>query len=195
MPLQDGGLWGGVSKRPYKHRPYDHPIRVKERAKRKALSKRNNARRSLAKTGDPRHPLWSMWNNIKARCLCPTNKLYPRYGGRGIRICERWLNSFPDFLQDVGERPSGTSLDRIDNNGNYEPGNVRWATPTQQSRNRRNIRLTPDLVAVVHSRSAAGETGKSIARDMGVTPTTISRILSGQVWADLHPGNGEQCDR
>jgi hypothetical protein len=70
------------------------------------------------------------------RCTSPDHKSYAQYGGRGITICDRWRNDFLDFLADVGERPAGTTLDRIDPDGNYEPGNCRWATPLQQRHNR-----------------------------------------------------------
>lgn len=74
---------------------------------------------------------------MKGRCYTPTDAKFQHYGGRGITVCERWLNSFENFLSDMGERPPGLTLDRIDTNGNYEPGNCRWATPLVQSRNRR----------------------------------------------------------
>lgn len=85
---------------------------------------------------------WQILHQIKARCTNPKNSAYPRYGGRGIKVCQRWLDSYDDFLADVGKRPSRAhTLDRINNNGNYEPGNVRWATYAQQGANKRNVKL------------------------------------------------------
>jgi hypothetical protein len=78
---------------------------------------------------------------MKDRCLNPGQKHYPHYGGRGITVCDRWKLDFLPFLADVGERPSPRhSLDRINVDGNYEPGNVRWATQAQQARNKRDNR-------------------------------------------------------
>lgn len=82
-------------------------------------------------------PTYSSWAGMKDRCTNQNHKSYNNYGGRGITVCERWMD-FRNFLEDMGERPDGMSIDRIDVNGAYEPGNCRWATAQQQSLNKRN---------------------------------------------------------
>ena len=80
---------------------------------------------------------WKVWAGMRERCINPHARHFNHYGGRGISFCDRW-NSFENFLADMGERPTGMSLDRINVNGNYEPGNCRWATSVEQARNKRN---------------------------------------------------------
>lgn len=88
---------------------------------------------------DHRTSAYRSWCSILQRCTNPKNRKFKDYGGRGIGVCDRWVNSFENFFEDIGAKPDGKySVGRIDNDGNYEPGNCRWETPEQQSRNRRN---------------------------------------------------------
>ena len=84
------------------------------------------------------HPLYHTWQAMRGRCNNPKHTGYHLYGGRGIKVCPEWDVSFQAFLRDMGERPDGMTLDRRNNEGDYEPGNCRWATPTTQARNRRD---------------------------------------------------------
>jgi hypothetical protein len=95
-------------------------------------------------------PEYQTWTRIKLRCHDPNNPKYYAYGARGISVCERWRNSFENFYSDMGPKPSAIhSIDRIDNDGNYEPGNCRWALGLTQARNARfNRRVTIDGITL-----------------------------------------------
>lgn len=91
-----------------------------------------------------RKKLYHVYNQMKSRCFRPRNPGYPNYGGRGITVCERWMESFDNFLTDMGARLPGDSLDRIDNDGDYSPENCRWADRKTQNSNRRNCIFIQD---------------------------------------------------
>ena len=123
------------------------------------------------RSGHQKSPEYMAWVSIKTRCLNPNDLHYPNYGGRGITICAAWKNDFNAFLAYVGRRPSARhSIDRFpDNNGNYEPGNVRWATPMEQGHNRRT-----NYLVTFQGRT---QCVASWSREIGIIPSTLMRRL------------------
>lgn len=137
-------------------------------------------------------PLYSAWINMRQRCSNFKAPGWKNYGGRGINVCDRW-NSFTVFAADVGPHPGrGWSLDRIDNDGDYEPNNIRWANRKTQNRNSRRAKLT--MTDAKEIRRLYGDwkwQGKprnkirqyQLAELFGVDHTTISDVLSGKIWS------------
>jgi hypothetical protein len=156
-------------------------------------------------------PEYHCWRGMKARCENPRSAFFAHYGGRGIAVCDRWRENFAAFFADMGPRPAGTSIDRIDNDGPYSPGNCRWATPTEQARNRSNnsvveyrgerITLTEVAqrtgvrVATVSRRVVAGRTADEIAsrRNLKITDLTGKRFGSWTVLARAAHRRKWQC--
>jgi hypothetical protein len=126
-------------------------------------------------SGKSRSREFNCWTGMRSRCSDKKNAKYPNYGGRGIKVCERWANSFSNFYEDVGPSPSARhSIDRIDVNGDYCPENCRWATPAQQADNKTNtIRLTCDGVT---------RTATEWARIFGVSRMTIIARIKKYGW-------------
>lgn len=103
-------------------------------------------RARLTKHGDAKRGLQSreyrIWSGLKGRCLDPLDHKYPSYGGRGIKVCARWVDDYANFLTDMGRAPSNKhQIDRKNNDGDYEPGNCRWVTPKENARNKRTNRI------------------------------------------------------
>lgn len=135
-----------------------------------------------------RSPEYRSWEAMRARCERPTDHKYPDYGARGIRVCERWSASFESFLADVGLKPSRShTIDRIDNDGHYEPGNVRWATPKEQARNRRSSRLitlADQTRTLAEWSEVTGLKRETIQRRLGTYGWSTERALSAGVDED-----------
>jgi hypothetical protein len=97
------------------------------------------------RASQPASPTYQVWAGMKARCEDANNISYAAYGGRGITVCREWSESFEAFLRDMGERPPGRTLDRIDGSRGYEPGNCRWATLVEQNTNRRGVTVVDGI--------------------------------------------------
>ncbi len=113
---------------------------------------------------------YTIWKRMKERCSNPNHDSYRKYGGRGIAVCQRWAKSFVDFLSDMGEAPRNCSIDRIDTLGNYEPGNCRWATSKEQSRNARH-----NVWVEVHGERMIATDAAAV---LGISISTISKRIS-----------------
>lgn len=124
------------------------------------------ARTTMKKHGRYGTGAYKAWADAKARCTNPSNRDWSHYGGRGISMCQEWADSFAQFLVDMGEKPSGMSLERINTQGNYEPGNCCWATRKTQSQNTR-------VSCVWRIGRKAFKSQADAATHFGVCPATI----------------------
>jgi hypothetical protein len=134
------------------------------------------------------HPHYNRWGTMMDRCHNPAAADYRNYGGRGIAVCPEWRD-FPAFAAwidaNLGPCPQGMTLDRWpDNDGNYEPGNVRWATSTQQGRNKRTVKLSMPAARDIRTRRAAGESRAALAAEYGVHVGTIRLVIVGKTWRE-----------
>lgn len=147
--------------------------------------------RSLAHTrhghtaGKVYSPTYVSWQAMLARCRYPERDRNNMWATKGVTVCDRWKNSFEAFLDDMGNRPEGKTLDRYpDRDGNYEPGNCRWATPQEQARNTRHTVLAFDTAVEVAIARLKGETCPSLSARFGISESLPREIVKGRCWPD-----------
>lgn len=143
-----------------------------------------NAKKTIKWKNREFKSLYVLWSNMKRRCLNSTDDHYHRYGGRGISIYTPWINNFDLFsdyiLQTIGDKPSKLyTLDRINNDKNYEPNNLKWSTPAEQTQNSIKAKLKLDQVEEIKKST---KTNKMLAKEYKVPIRLINRITSGETW-------------
>jgi len=143
---------------------------------------REMAARANTRHGLYKHPLYPVWWAMKERCYNPDSQSYFLYGQRGITICDEWLEDFSNFYAWAMDNGYGAGLciERINNDGNYEPDNCRWATRKEQARNTRRTRIKPEDLEKIKKDPRSNH---AVAQDYGVNASTISRIRTGSTWS------------
>lgn len=141
---------------------------------------------NIIKHGKCNTSTYTVWRNMIERCTNPNNANYKNYGGRGITVCDRWVNSFQDFIEDVGEKPFNKSIDRIDNEKGYFPDNVRWATLSQQANNKRKRKDTTSVYRGVHLAAGkwvarVGYQGKTLYLGRYTSEIEAARVFDAKV--------------
>lgn len=135
-----------------------------------------------ARTHAPRNRTYGTWRSMLRRCETPHDPSYDRYGAMGVAVCERW-HDYDAFLADMGPKPDGTVIDRIDNDRGYSPDNCRWATHKESSRNRRSTKLNHQATAVIRWARRAGKNISLVSRLYGINRPHAQRILDGKAWS------------
>ena len=126
---------------------------------------------------------YKSYTAMKERCLKESHKSYPRYGGRGITICDRWLAGFEFFYKDMGDRPERMTLDRIDNDEGYSPGNCRWATLKEQGQNQGTTKLNEQAASVIrYLFNSKSKTARELASAYKISPGHVRRVAHGVTW-------------
>lgn len=141
------------------------------------LVKRTNNRHGFTKISE-----YAIWTGMKQRCYNQNHTHFKYYGGRGITVCDSWLNSFENFYQDMGKRPPKFQLDRIDSNGNYEPSNCRWVLAKVNQQNRRHVKLNEMIVLEIRKELELGKKQKDISTRYGISVANVSLIKLGEAW-------------
>lgn len=158
--------------------------------------RREQTRQQATTHGFSYHAHKPRWQNMMKRCYDQDHPAFHLYGGRGIGVFPAWrdLAAFCAWMDaNLGPCPDGMSLDRYpDNDGNYEPGNVRWATQPEQIQNSRWAKLTVAAAADIRARHAAGESQQALAAEYGVTKGTIRLVVIGKTWREPSTAGGDR---
>lgn len=124
---------------------------------------------------------FNVWKKMLNRCTKPDDSAYPNYGGRGITVCDRW-HDVENFVADMGQPPKGLTLERVDNDGGYNPENCKWATRSEQARNKRNTKITWDKVAEARMMYENGIPTTKIAEVFGYSVGGMCNIVNNRTW-------------
>ena len=126
---------------------------------------------------------YNSWRGMRNRCYQLSGKEFSSYGGRGIKVCARWLKSFQYFLDDMGERPTPKhQIDRIDNNGDYDPSNCRWVTCAENQKNKSNNKLNWIKVREIRAKYLIENNYKKLGREYNVASNTIKAVVLNRIW-------------
>ena len=150
------------------------------------LFKRNGKPEIIKTHGMSKYKEYSVWETMKARCYNSNVKAYKYYGARGISVCDRWLQGIENFYSDMGKRPTDKhDIDRIDSNGNYEPNNCRWATKTQNSRNRECVIMSMEKARELRAmRDNTTLSFKKIGMKFGIGKSHAMSIYKNKIWKE-----------
>jgi len=133
--------------------------------------------------GMSKKKIYKIFGAMKSRCYNKKDKKYHLYGGKGVKVCDRWMESFMNFYADMGDRPEGTSIDRINGNGNYEPSNCRWATINEQNRNLSSNKLSIESAERIRALNSDGKDINEIIKETGFSYMNIYDVLKRNRWS------------